>query len=136
MQKSTLLAIIAAIAMFFGVALAVAPQTVLSWFGGETDGAGQYALRMLGAALGGKAIIFYSIRHLEPSAGKSGAYWGGLATASAFTVFSVIAVNDEALGAVGWSLVVLGFVMILAFSFLIFGPGAKPADTDIHEPQF
>lgn len=133
MQKSSLLAVIAAILLFFGVALAVVPQTVLSWFGGETDSSGLYGLRVLGAALAGKAIIFYSIRNLEPSPGKSGAYWGGLISVAAFTVFGVMAVNDGALGGMGWSLVGLGFVLILAFSFLIFGPGPTPS---IQEPEF
>lgn len=134
MQKSSLLAIISAIAMFFGVAMAVAPQTVLSWYGAETDSTGLLVLRILGGSLVGKAIVFYAIRNLEPSAGKSGAYWGGMVSVIMFTVFSIMAVNDEILGGMGWSLVGLGFLLVLAFSFLIFGPGPKPA-SDIHEPE-
>ncbi len=122
MKKNTLLGVIAAVAVIFGAALAVAPQGVLSWFGAETDEAGEFVARMLGASLIGKAVIFYSIRNLAPSVAKSGAYWGGLVTVILFTIFSVAAVNDDVLGAVGWTVVGLGFVLILAFAYLLFGP--------------
>lgn len=121
MKSNTFLTIAAIVALFFGLAFALAPVQTMSMYGVSLDASGQYLARYLGSAFIGVSCITFLARKADPKekALRAVLLGGFILCITGF----VIALFDKFYGianAMVWSTVFLYLLLAIGFGYYVF----------------
>lgn len=128
MKFSTLLILQAVVALFFGVALALAPAPLLTLYGITLSPAGLAIGRLLGAAFLTMGGIAWFSRSVADEGAQRALMAGFCVGQTLGFVFALSAQLQGLANALGWSTVALYLLLALGFAyFLITAPATHAA---------
>jgi hypothetical protein len=128
MKFSTLLILQAVVALFFGVAFALAPAPLLALYGVTLSAAGLAIARLLGAAFLTLGGIAWFARNVGVADAQRGLVAGFCAGQAVGFIFALSAQLQGVANALGWSTVGIYLALSLGFGyFLIVSPSTHSA---------
>lgn len=121
MTLERLFTIAAVLSLVFGLGFVINPQLLIEQHGMTANDGFRMMMRPVGGALLGYAMIFWSVRHAEPSAALTAIVRGSF-------VFHLIAFGGNAYGlatgvmnALGWGPVLIHLGLAIGFGYYGFG---------------
>lgn len=120
MKLSVFLTIVAVVAFIFGILCILIPGALLSLYGISLSAGGQVVARLFGAALLGYSVLTWSARKAEDSEARKAIIFALFVGETLGFVVALIAQLAGAVNALGWSTVVIYFLLALGFCYFQF----------------
>ena len=120
MKLSVFLTIVAVVAFIFGILFILIPGALLSLYGISLSAGGQVVARLFGAALLGYSVLTWSARKAEDSEARKAIIFALFVGETLGFVVALIAQLSGAVNALGWSTVVIYFLLALGFCYFQF----------------
>jgi len=119
MKLKTLMLIKAAVCLFLGVPILVAPVFIYSIFGASLNAAGVFPAREYGSALIGTMLITWFAREAVESEARRAILLGLCVYDALGLVVTLIALFAGTLNALGWLIVVIYLFFALGFGYFL-----------------
>ena len=121
MKLSTFLIIVAIVAFVFGILFILVPGPLVSLYGISLSAGGQLVGRLFGAALLGYSVLTWSARKAEESQARKAIILAQFIGNTLGFIVALIAQLSGVVNAVGWTTVVIYFLLALGFCYFQFG---------------
>ena len=120
MKLSIFLTIVAIVAFVFGILFILIPGPLLSLYGISISAGGQLVARLFGAALLGYSVLNWSARNAEDSQARKVIILAQLIGNTLGFIVALISQLCGVVNALGWSTVVIYFLLALGFCYFQF----------------
>ena len=121
MAFKTLMTVAGVLGILFGIGFLLAPTPLLAQYGVQTDAAGVFVARLLGAALLELGLVFFLARRVEdPATMRAIAMGACIGELAGFWITLRIQLTGL-VNSMGWSSVAIYGVLAVAFGRLAFG---------------
>lgn len=128
MKLSTFMVITAVVALLFGLVFVILPGTFLSLYGISLGPGGWIVPRLFGAALLGFCVLTWYARNAEESEARKAIILALFIGETIGFIVALIGQLSGAVNALGWSTVVIYFLLALGFGYFQF---AKQGKTEV-----
>lgn len=125
MSRSAFLAIAAVIGIVFGIGMLIVPEQVFQMYTIPSNEGSKSIARSFGALIFSVGMINWIARRVEDSTALRAILYGNLAIHLLTLVTDLLAITSGAMGAVGWSLVVLHAILGGGFAYFAFARPSK-----------
>ena len=120
MKLNVFMAIVAVVAVLFGLGFVLVPEQLMSLYGAAPDAGTNYMAQLLGAALLGFAVILWLCKDAEDSPVRQAILLGlFVAEGVGFGVALIIQLGGT-INALGWSTVIIYLLFTLGFGYFRF----------------
>lgn len=120
MKQSWFLVISAILALFFGIGLLAAPETMLSNFGLTADETGLVLSRDLGITLLGLAYLNWTVRNEQTSRTLKAVLGANLIVQGGETVANLYSLSNGVLNSSAWVGIIMHLLLGLGFAYFLF----------------
>ena len=120
MKLSTFMVINAIVAFLFGLAFVLIAGPLMSLYGASLSPGGLIVARLFGASLLGFAVLTWCARNVEESEARRAIIFALFSSESIGFVMALIGQLSGAVNALGWSTVIIYFVLALGFGYFQF----------------
>lgn len=120
MKLSVFLTIVAIVAFVFGILFILIPGALLSLYGISLSAGGQLVARLFGAALLGYSILNWAAKNAEDSQARKAIILAQFIGNTLGFIVALIAQLAGVVNALGWSTVVIYFLLALGFCYFQF----------------
>lgn len=128
MKLSVFMVIAAIVALLFGLAFVFVPEPLLSPYGISLSPGGLIVARLFGAALLGFAVLTWCARNAEESEARKAIILALFIGDSIGFIVALISQLSGAVNALGWSTVIIYFLLALGFGYFQF---AKKSEGEV-----
>jgi hypothetical protein len=129
MKLKTLAIATAAVSFFFGLGLALIPETMISYYGRELSDTGIYVARLLGAAYIGFGVLTWSMRNSEVNPTSRSIFLALFVMDMIGAVVSLMGqvADPPVTNVLGWTTVAIYLILGSGWGILFFFRSTEPA---------
>jgi hypothetical protein len=115
------LSVVSILMLLLGVGWLFFPETMLGWWGVQSDATGIYVGRRYGSLLFGYAAILWLSRSAGSSAGRTAILGGGAFVTTLVTLLSLWGVVTGTIGPGAWGAVIIAAALAWGFLYYFLG---------------
>ncbi len=120
MKLSTLFSIHAVVAGIFGLAFTLAPESLLSFYGGALNPVGVVVGRLFGSALLGIAAIAWFARNIEAPEARQAIVLALFVSDAVGFIVALLGQLSGVVNALGWTTVAIYLLLALGYGYFQF----------------